>query len=145
MFVAEAAALRQLEWVEALEEADLEHLAELEPRSGHSPRESSELDWEGRRFVDTGMLCPMCESAPVLQRATVLRCSRFGESDESCSFRIDTFGGMGAAHLAEALDAGRLAHIASCASPPVLRVQGSPGAQTLLLECRTCGFLHVVV
>ena len=89
--------------------------------------------------AQTDVLCPVCKCLRLGMTATSILCK--------CGFRMETPGGSAAGieHLEASLATAYSLHREHCATEPTFQIADHFGVRTLVLDCRACHAMAVVM
>ncbi|XP_072163310.1 RPA-interacting protein B-like [Diadema setosum] len=89
-------------------------------------------------FHSDAVMCPVCKRNELLLNQGIVFCV--------CGLRIDTEQDcLSLKNIQETLEIGVAEHSASCTSEPGFAITDLGGTHNLVMSCKECGFLHIVI
>ncbi|XP_078337561.1 RPA-interacting protein A-like isoform X2 [Crassostrea virginica] len=123
---------------EELRQEEIKMLAEFEKYQASLKAEEDVLCSAIEQLSSEDVICPVCQKNSLLQNKSVIFCK--------CGVRVDTEQDcLTLKNVKRLLDEGVGLHGHSCDTPPSFSVVSEHGPQNLLMSCRSCDWMSIII
>ncbi|XP_048751806.2 RPA-interacting protein B-like isoform X3 [Ostrea edulis] len=121
-----------------LRQEELKMLAEFEKYEASLLEEENVLCSAIERLTAEEVICPVCQKSCLLQNKSVIFCK--------CGVRVDTEQDcLNLKNVKALLEDGVKVHGDTCDSPPTFSVVSELGPQNLLMSCKSCDWMSIII
>lgn len=123
---------------EELRQEELKMLAEFEQYEASLRQEEDALCSAIESLSAEDVICPVCQKNSMLQNKSVIFCK--------CGVRVDTEQDcLTLVNVKKLLDEGVKLHENTCTTPPTFSVVSDLGPQNLLMSCKSCDWMSIII